>query len=122
MVRRALNVFVEELSEAIRKIRDSDLSTRIDPPVEPVTVIDQDLGYLDIEVSREVGAIREPAFRLLREAVDQHERRPPLVRVHEVRQVEPALYVRRHCYLTPRRLGQPIGIESVPIHPQLAKR
>ena len=63
VIRRALDVLVEVVGEPIGQVIDRDLAPLIDPLVERVAVVDQDLRNLDVEMFRPVGPSREPALR-----------------------------------------------------------
>src|SRR5262249_26262759 len=66
-------------AKPLGQIVDGDLAPLVDPLVERVAVVDEQLGDLHVEVAREVGAVGEPALRLLGEAVDGDQRRGTLV-------------------------------------------
>ena len=62
MIRRPLHVFVEEPSQAIGQVVDRDLAARVDPVVQRVTVVDQDLGNLDVETVATDGSCWRTSF------------------------------------------------------------
>src|SRR5207244_12384082 len=72
--RRALDVPVEVNPETPREVIDRDLTPFVDPLVQRVSVVDQDFGDLDVEVTGPVRPVGEPALRLLRQAIDEDQR------------------------------------------------
>ncbi len=73
VVRGALGKGVEELRELFNKVINIDLAAGGDVIVQGITIVDEHLRYLDVEVSGPVRTVCEPAFRLLGQPVDQHE-------------------------------------------------
>src|SRR5208337_2088652 len=96
VIRRTLNELLEVHRQLIGQIIDGHLATTINVLVQGISVVDEDLGNLDVEMTRKVDSISEPAFRLLGQAIDQHQRHPSLVSVQQPRQVEPLANVGRH--------------------------
>jgi hypothetical protein len=91
-----LDEVVQVVRQPIGEVLDRHLSAAFDVAVERLAIIDEDLGHLDVEVPRQVRPVGEPALRLLRQAVDQDQWRPPLVIIEHPRQVEPFADVGRH--------------------------
>src|SRR4051812_39769002 len=57
--------------------------------MQGIAVIDKDLRNLDVEMSRKMVAVREPALGLLGQAIDQDHRHAALVGMQQPRQVKP---------------------------------
>ena len=79
VIRRPLDEFVEKPAQAIGEVVDRHLAPGVDPTVERLAVVDEDLGHLDVEMARQMRPVGEPALRLLGESIDQDQRHPPLV-------------------------------------------
>ena len=89
MAGSSLDVFIEESTETISQIVDRDLAAGLDPRVDRIAVINQNLGNLHVEVSRKDRPVGKPTFRLFGKPIDENHRRMTLVAVMEVREVEP---------------------------------